>query len=160
MRLTTKGRYAVTAMMDLALHESRGPVTLTDIAANQSISLSYLEQLFARLRRNGLVRGLRGPGGGYRLGRAAGEITIAQIIHAVDEKVDATRCEGRENCRDGERCITHDLWDELSRRMQSFLDGITLADVVEWPCVREVAERQDAASATSTEVQPARSNAA
>lgn len=143
MRLTTKGRYGVTAMMDLAIHESFGPVTLTDIASSQNISLSYLEQLFAGLRRAGLVKGLRGPGGGYRLARPAQEISIAQIIAAVDEKVDITSCGGEENCQQGERCLTHDLWTDLSRQVYDFLDGITLGELTEWPCVREVAARQD-----------------
>lgn len=126
MKLSTKGRYAVTAMMDLALHEARGPVTLAEISHGQGISLSYLEQLFAQLRRQRLVRGVRGPGGGYRLARPAAEITVADIILAVDEPVDATRCGGREDCDEGERCLTHDLWSELSEQIQDFLDGITL----------------------------------
>jgi len=143
MRLTTKGRYAVTAMMDLAIHEVAGPVTLTDIANSQAISLSYLEQLFASLRKAGLVRGMRGPGGGYRLAIPPQEITIAQIIAAVDERVDATRCGGNEDCQDGERCLTHELWADLSRQLYEFLDGITLGDLTQWPCVRETALQQD-----------------
>ena len=144
MRLSTKGRYAVTAMLDLAIHDKSGPVTLNDISQCQGISLSYLEQLFARMRRNGLVEGVRGPGGGYRLSAPANQITIAQIISAVDEKVDATRCGGEENCQEGDRCLTHELWCELSRQIYEFLDGITLAQVVERPSVQEVVERQDA----------------
>jgi len=144
MRLTTKGRYAVTAMMDLAIHGPRGPVTLNDIAFNQHISLSYLEQLFAKLRQNGLVRGTRGPGGGYQLARAAGQISVAEIISAVDEKVDATRCGGKQNCQDGERCLTHELWSDLSHQLYEFLDGIKLGELVQWPCVKEVAARQEA----------------
>ncbi len=144
MRLTTKGRYAVTAMMDLAIHDRSGPVTLTEIAASQHISLSYLEQLFAALRKAGLVRGLRGPGGGYRLAKPAHEISIARIIAAVDEKVDVTRCGGDENCQEGERCLTHTLWSQLSRQLYDFLDRITLGEAIEWPSVKEVAARQDA----------------
>ncbi len=145
MRLSTKGRYAVTAMLDLALHDGQGAVTLQDISQCQGISLSYLEQLFARLRREGLVRGTRGPGGGYRLALPAEQITMARIIRAVDEKVDATACGGVEDCQDGERCLTHDLWCELSRQIHDFLDGITLASFTARPRVREVAERQDSA---------------
>ncbi|HSH41404.1 MAG TPA: Fe-S cluster assembly transcriptional regulator IscR [Arenicellales bacterium] len=143
MKLSTKGRYAVTAMMDLALHQDRGPVTLADISRCQGISLSYLEQLFARLRRSELVTGVRGPGGGYRLARSANAITVADIIVAVDENVDATRCRGRENCQNGERCLTHDLWSELSAQIYHFLDGITLADLAAQPQIRLVSRRQD-----------------
>jgi len=173
MRLTTKGRYAVTAMMDLALNDERtsgrnrednsadnvedrvsgnrnaatGSETLTkialsDIAANQDISLSYLEQLFAKLRRHGLVEGVRGPGGGYRLARPAGSISVADIVTAVDEVVDVTRCAGRENCQDGERCLAHELWSDLSQKVFEFLDGITLGELVSQPRTREVAKRQ------------------
>jgi len=131
MRHSTKGRYAVTAMLDLALHSGKGPVTLADISVNQGISLSYLEQLFAALRSKQLVRGVRGPGGGYYLGRPSGEISISDIICAVDEWVEFTRCGGRENCRDGQRCLTHQLWDQLSDEIFRFLSGITLADLVE-----------------------------
>lgn len=130
MRLSTKGRYAVTAMLDLALHAGKGPVTLADISANQGISLSYLEQLFAALRAKKLVRGVRGPGGGYYLGRAAADISVADIICAVDEWVEFTRCGGRNNCRNGQRCLTHSLWDQLSQEIFSFLSGISLADLV------------------------------
>lgn len=143
MRLSTKGRYAVTAMMDLAIHEQLEPVTLADISICQGISLSYLEQLFAKLRRHGLVEGVRGPGGGYRLSRPSTQITIAQIITAVDESVDAKRCGGKEDCQHGERCLTHELWDELSRRLYSFLDGITLSQFANRPEVQEIARRQD-----------------
>lgn len=143
MRLTTKGRYAVTAMMDLAIHQSKRPVTLQDIATGQEISLSYLEQLFAKLRRNGLVKGTRGPGGGYRLAKPAEEISIAAIILAVDERVDITRCGGKEDCQDGERCLTHDLWTELSAKIFDFLDNITLGELVQRPGVQAVAERLD-----------------
>jgi len=144
MRLTTKGRYAVTAMMDLAIHQNGSPVTLTDIAEHQELSLSYLEQLFSRLRKAKLVKGLRGPKGGYQLARTASEITIAEIIMAVDESVDITQCRGRENCNEGEQCLTHELWSHLSQQVYQFLDGMTLAEVVKWPCVQAVAARQDA----------------
>ena len=143
MRLTTKGRYAVTAMLDLALHHDTGPVALGDIAHRQGISLSYLEQLFAQLRRRGLVCSTRGPGGGYRLGRTAQQIAVADVIWAVDESVDATRCGGLENCQGEERCLTHDLWQDLSRQIHDFLCGIDLAQLVERRRVREVAARQD-----------------
>ena len=144
MRLTTKGRYAVTAMMDLTLHGADRAVTLTDIATHQSISISYLEQLFALLRSNGLVQGSRGPGGGYRLARPAAEISVAHIVTAVDEELDVTRCKGRESCQDGERCLTHDLWSELSDRLYEFLDGISLAELIQRPDVRAASARQDA----------------
>lgn len=142
MRLSTKGRYAVTAMIDLALHNDVGPVALTDIADTQKISVSYLEQLFARLRKNGLVTGMRGPGGGYRLARPAAEITVAEIITAVDEPIDMTRCAGKEDCQDGEKCLTHELWVDLSKQLYDFLHGISLGQVVQWPAVQRVAERQ------------------
>ena len=143
MRLSTKGRYAVTAMMDLAIHEPKGPVTLADISLCQDISLSYLEQLFAKLRKNGLVKGVRGPGGGYRLARPGSEISIAQIISAVDEKVDATLCSGEENCQKGERCLTHELWLGLSQRIYEFLDNMSLEDFLSRPAVQEIIDRQD-----------------
>ncbi len=143
MRLTTKGRYAVTAMLDLALHAGGGPVCLGDISRRQEISLSYLEQLFARLRRNGLVASVRGPGGGYRLRRAPETIHIAQIIDAVDEAYEATACEGRGGCqRVGEICITHDLWDDLSQQIHTFLSAITLAELVSRGDVQRVSRRQ------------------
>jgi len=131
MRLSTKGRYAVTAMLDLALHTEKGPVTLADISASQGISLSYLEQLFAALRGKQLVRGVRGPGGGYYLAKSAADISIADIICAVDEWVEFTRCGGRENCRDGQRCLTHYLWDQLSDEIFGFLSKISLAELVQ-----------------------------
>ena len=143
MRLTTKGRYAVTAMLDLALNQGKGAVTLQDIALKQEISLSYLEQLFAKLRRDGLVKGTRGPGGGYRLAQGAEAISVAAIISAVDEKADMTRCGGEANCQDGKKCLTHELWADLSREIYKFLVGISLADLVNRPEVQEVAERQD-----------------
>ena len=145
MRLTTKGRYAVTAMLDLALHHAQGPINLADISHRQGISLSYLEQLFARLRRQGLVASARGPGGGYLLGREAEQISVAQVINAVDESVDATRCGGQENCQGQERCLTHDLWDELSHQITRFLDGISLGDLIQRSTVRQVSQRQEGA---------------
>ena len=145
MRLTTKGRYAVTAMLDLALNLGKGAVTLQDIALKQEISLSYLEQLFAKLRRDGLVKGTRGPGGGYRLAQNAEAISVAAIITSVDEKADMTRCGGEANCQDGKKCLTHELWADLSLEIYKFLDGISLADLVNRPEVQEVAERQEIA---------------
>lgn len=130
MRLSTKGRYAVTAMLDLAINGKNGPVTLADISENQGISLSYLEQLFSALRSKELVRGVRGPGGGYYLGKSIDEISIANIICAVDEWVEFTRCQGRQNCTGGARCLTHTLWDDLSTEIYNFLAGITLDDLV------------------------------
>ena len=143
MKLTTRGRYAVTAMLDLALHQHKGPVSLAEIAERQGISLSYLEQIFSRLRRSELVSSTRGPGGGYRLSRAETDISIADVIKAVDEMVDATRCGGMQNCQGEERCLTHDLWHDLSHQIQDFLTGIDLAQLVERRSVREVAARQD-----------------
>ncbi len=131
MKLTSKGRYAVTAMLDLALHTHEGPVTLAGISERQGISLSYLEQLFTRLRKQGLVSSTRGPGGGYSLSRPASEIPVADVVTAVDESVDATRCGGRGNCQGGKRCLTHDLWTELSDQIYSFLSDITLGQLVE-----------------------------
>jgi Rrf2 family iron-sulfur cluster assembly transcriptional regulator len=142
MRLTTKGRYAVTSVLDLALNCGGKPVSLSDISSRQSISLSYLEQLFAKLRRAGLVRSVRGPGGGYHLGRAPESINIAQIIDAVNEEIDATNCGGRGNCQGGQRCLTHNLWCDLSRQMHGFLSSITLADLVQQGDVRAVYCRQ------------------
>lgn len=143
MRLTTKGRYAVTAMLDLALHRDQGPINLAEISARQGISLSYLEQLFSRLRKRGLVASARGPGGGYLLGLEANAISIADVIRAVDESVDATRCGGQQNCQAHERCLTHDLWEELSQHISGFLAGITLADLLQRRTVRQVSNRQD-----------------
>ncbi|HNW78238.1 MAG TPA: Rrf2 family transcriptional regulator [Candidatus Competibacteraceae bacterium] len=142
MRLSTKGRYAVTAMMHLAIHDKYGPVTLAEISQCQGISLSYLEQLFAKLRKQGLVEGVRGPGGGYRLARSPEQVTVANIIGAVDERLDTTRCLGHENCQEGRRCLTHELWTDLSRQIFGFLEGITLAQFVERPAVCEVVRRQ------------------
>jgi Rrf2 family iron-sulfur cluster assembly transcriptional regulator len=143
VRLTTKGRYAVTAMLDLALHHGQGPITLADIAQRQGISLSYLEQLFSRLRKRELVSSVRGPGGGYTLGRDASEICVAEVISAVDESVDTTRCGGAHNCHNNQRCLTHDLWQDLSRRIHTYLSQISLHDLMQRRGVRDVAQRQD-----------------
>ncbi len=143
MRLTTKGRYAVTAMLDLAYHSPSRPVTLTDIATRQTISLSYLEQLFARLRKAGMVKGVRGPGGGYKLSRDSSQINIADIIEAVDEQVDSTKCGGEGNCQNNQPCLTHDLWMGLSDQIRSYLKGISLGSLLEQDMVSEVARRQD-----------------
>ncbi|MEK6550713.1 MAG: Rrf2 family transcriptional regulator [Pseudomonadota bacterium] len=142
MKLTTKGRYAVTAMLDLALHYEKGAVTLADIARRQGISLSYLEQLFAKLRRSGLVDSIRGPGGGYNLAMAPGKISVAEIVIAINENIDARRCAGEKNCHGDEMCLTHQLWEDLSQRIYDFLHGITLADLVARPHVQQVATRQ------------------
>ncbi len=132
MRLTTKGRFAVTAMIDLGLRQSSGPVTLAAISQRQQISLSYLEQLFGKLRRHDLVESTRGPGGGYTLARAPAEITVADIILSVDEPMDATQCSGKENCLgEGERCMTHELWASLNARMVEFLQSISLQKLVD-----------------------------
>jgi len=130
MRLTTKGRYAVTAMLDLSINYQNGPITLSDISKRQGISLSYLEQLFSKLRKNGLVDSARGPGGGYRLSRDAAEIAVGEIITAVDEKIDATNCGGKGDCLNGGPCLTHELWCDLSSQIRDFLDGITLGQLV------------------------------
>jgi Rrf2 family iron-sulfur cluster assembly transcriptional regulator len=143
VRLTTKGRYAVTAMLDLAFHSDTKPVTLTDIAARQTISLSYLEQLFSRLRRANMVKGIRGPGGGYTLADTADKINIADIIAAVDEPLDATKCGGEANCQKEQACLTHDLWMGLSEQIKDYLKGITLAQLLEKHHVQSVAKRQD-----------------
>lgn len=135
MRLTTKGRFAVTAMLDLAINEAhddtnKKPVTLAAISERQDISLSYLEQLFSKLRRQGLVKSVRGPGGGYNLAKAHNEISVSEIINAVDEQIDATQCGGNENCKDEGRCMTHDLWTALNMKILEYLSGVTLADMV------------------------------
>jgi Rrf2 family iron-sulfur cluster assembly transcriptional regulator len=130
MRLTTKGRFAVTAMLDLALHEVDRPVTLAGISERQDISLSYLEQLFSRLRRNGLVKSVRGPGGGYRIAMPLQAISISDIITAVDEQIDATQCGGQENCQGEKRCMTHELWTSLNFKILEYLSGVSLADLV------------------------------
>lgn len=143
MRLTTKGRYAVTAMLDLAVHNMEGPIALADISERQGISLSYLEQLFAKLRKTGLVASTRGPGGGYTLGKPAAEIAVADVIAAVDETVDATRCGGQKNCQHDLPCLTHDLWEDLNRQIRNFLSGISLGDLINRGVTREIANRQD-----------------
>jgi len=144
VRLTTKGRYAVTAMLDLALHGTDRPVSLADISSRQNISLSYLEQLFAKLRRNELVSSVRGPGGGYRLSRSGSEIFVAQIIDAVNEAVDATGCGGNADCQQGEVCLTHHLWCDLSEQIHTFLSAISLTDLVDRREVQNISARQDA----------------
>ncbi|MFQ5659937.1 MAG: Fe-S cluster assembly transcriptional regulator IscR [Gammaproteobacteria bacterium] len=143
MKLTTKGRYAVTAMLDLALHHGQGPINLAEISSRQGISLSYLEQLFSRLRKQGLVASTRGPGGGYLLGRPSEEISVAEVICAVNETVDATRCGGSKNCQGDERCLTHDLWEELSLQIADFLGSISLANLVERKTVKQTSQRQE-----------------
>jgi Rrf2 family iron-sulfur cluster assembly transcriptional regulator len=142
MRLTTKGRYAVTAMLDLALHVNHGPVSLSDISHRQGISLSYLEQLFAKLRKQSLVTSVRGPGGGYLLSRDNDEIFVAEIIDAVNESVDATGCKGRSDCQSGATCLTHHLWCDLSNQIHDFLNQISLGQLVLRQDVKQVAERQ------------------
>lgn len=142
MRLTTKGRYAVTAMLDLAINSEAGPVSLAEISKRQEISLSYLEQLFAKLRRNGLVASVRGPGGGYQLQDQPAGISIAKIIDSVSESIDATRCQGRGDCQHGDTCLTHHLWCDLSDAIYSFLDEITLSDLLARRDVQKAAERQ------------------
>lgn len=144
MRLTAKGRYAVTAMLDLAVHRDDGPISLADISERQGISLSYLEQLFAKLRRNGLVKSVRGPGGGYQLSRDDSKIFVAQIIDSVDENVDATRCQGKADCQNGETCLTHELWSDLSEQIHQFLSEIDLGSIIAKREVQQVAERQQA----------------
>lgn len=143
MRLTSKGRYAVTAMLDVALHAKAGPVPLADISLRQGISLSYLEQLFARLRKHGLVQSVRGPGGGYQLGLDAADISVSAVISAVDESVDATRCQGKSDCQSGAKCLTHSLWTDLSDRIEDFLTNITLGELVRKNEVQNVAKRQE-----------------
>lgn len=143
MKLTTRGRYAVTAMLDLALHADQGPVSLADISERQEISLSYLEQLFARLRRHKLVESTRGPGGGYSMSRPLSEVAVVHIVKAVDESVDATQCGGQKNCHQHGRCLTHDLWEGLSQQVEEFLSGISLQDLIDREPVRKVSEQQD-----------------
>ena len=154
MKLTSKGRYAVTAMLDLALHERSGPVPLPHIARRQDISLSYLEQLFTRLRKQGLVDSTRGPGGGYSLRRPAAAISVAEVIAAVDETIDNTRCSGAVNCHEGDQCLTHELWAELGDQIFGFLDGISLQELLDTKETRGIAARQDASFAPETAVTP------
>ncbi|WP_372870621.1 Fe-S cluster assembly transcriptional regulator IscR [Shewanella sp.] len=143
MKLTSKGRYAVTAMLDVAIHSAQGPVPLADISERQGISLSYLEQLFAKLRKHGLVASVRGPGGGYRLGLEAEGISVGMVVHAVDESVDATRCQGAGNCQGGHRCLTHSLWGDLSKQISDFLNGISLAALMNKRDVQYISLQQD-----------------
>lgn len=143
MKLTSKGRYAVTAMLDVTMHAAHGPVSLADISERQAISLSYLEQLFSKLRKHGLVISVRGPGGGYRLGRCSAQIAIADVISAVNESVDATKCQGKGNCQGGDQCLTHSLWHGLSQRIEEFLQSISLAELVAKNDVKTVSKRQD-----------------
>jgi len=143
VKLTTKGRYAVTAMLDLAIHENGGPIALADIAHRQGISLSYLEQLFSRLRKHKLVNSVRGPGGGYSLGHPPARIFIADVIAAVDEKVDTTRCGGKHNCQGSLPCLTHELWHDLGQRIEEYLSRISLQSLMEREAVMSIAARQD-----------------
>jgi len=155
MRLTTKGRFAVTAMIDLAMRQTGGPVTLSAISERQRISLSYLEQLFGRLRRRNLVTSVRGPGGGYMLALPPERISVADIIVAVDEPLDATQCGGKENCLDDKRCMTHDLWATLNTKMHEYLSSVSLADLVEQQRGRPVSVLQDCRSDARTKPQAA-----
>ena|SRR5689334_5704497 len=141
MRLTTKGRFAVTAMMDLALHHGSGPVTLAEISGRQKISLSYLEQLFGKLRRHQLVESVRGPGGGYVLAKDMEQVTVTEIILAVDEPIDATQCGGKENCHDDRKCLTHDLWANLNQRIFDYLGGVNLRQLVDSEKAKEAAKQ-------------------
>jgi len=150
MRLTTKGRYAVTAMLDLAINQHRGPIRLAAISDRQGISLSYLEQLFAHLRRRDLVKSVRGPGGGYQLRREADSISIAEVIAAVNEDTDATRCGGKGGCQDGDTCLTHHLWMDLSDRIRDFLQDISLGDLVSRHEIREISRAQQRRSGDRT----------
>ena len=143
MRLTTKGRYAVTAVLDLALHQDNGPVSLAAISERQQISLSYLEQLFAKLRRNEIVSSTRGPGGGYMLKNKVDEISVSDIILAVDESCKVVDCADSDGCHGDYQCLTHDLWQELSNEIRSFLDGITLSEIMTQGAVQDVKIRQD-----------------
>ena len=158
MRLTSKGRYAVTAMLDVALHSQQNPVPLADISERQGISLSYLEQLFSKLRKAGLVASVCGPGGGYRLGMDSYAISIGTVIAAVDESVDATKCNGKGDCQGGTRCLTHTLWRDLSSRITDFLNNITLGELMMDNEVLEVSDRQDLHLAVSQRVSQNNSN--
>jgi Rrf2 family iron-sulfur cluster assembly transcriptional regulator len=150
MRLTTKGRYAVTAMLDVALHAHAGPVSLAEISSRQGISQAYLEQLFAKMRSKKLVNSLRGPGGGYTLAKPGAEISVSQIINSVGEGIDATRCRGEGNCDDGLTCLTHELWSDLSQRIDEFLSEITLATLVAEPRINCLAVLQEARTDAET----------
>jgi len=142
MRLTTKGRFAVTAMIDVAMQSTKGPATLAGVSDRQKISLSYLEQLFGKLRRCGLVESVRGPGGGYRLSRRPQDISVAEVITAIGEGIDTTQCQGNRDCQDGDECLTHQLWTKLGREIFDFLNGITLASFIERDDVNKVIQRQ------------------
>ena len=156
MRLTTKGRYAVTAMLDLAIRAKDKPVNLADISERQGISLSYLEQLFAKLRKNDLVASVRGPGGGYKLSRSADDLYVADIIDAVNESVSMTSCkdEDETGCQDGNRCLTHVLWADLSEQIHEFLEGISLGSLVARNEVQEVSDRQERDQKNSEGLRP------
>lgn len=143
MKLTTKGRYAVTAMLDIALHQAAGPVSLCAIAQRQRISQTYLEQLSTRLRRAGLLASVRGPAGGYYLDRKADDISVGDIIMAINEEMDSTRCQGAENCDQGLPCLTHQLWEDLNTTIHQFLANISLVDLMNKPQVKNTALRQD-----------------
>ena len=155
MRLTTKGRFAVTAMIDVAMHNGKGPVTLAAVSDRQKISLSYLEQLFGKLRRHGLVDSVRGPGGGYNLARNATAVSVADIILAVDEPIDATQCGGKENCLDDRRCMTHELWASLNTHIFSFLRSVSLEQLVRQQDKREVNVLQDHRALAGKKSEPA-----
>jgi Rrf2 family iron-sulfur cluster assembly transcriptional regulator len=155
MRLTTKGRFAVTAMIDVAMHNGRGPVTLAGVAERQKISLSYLEQLFGKLRRHGLVDSVRGPGGGYNLARPATGVSVADIITAVDEPIDATQCGGKENCQDDKRCMTHELWASLNTHIFTFLSSVTLEHLVRQQDKQPVSVLQDHRAPPGKKSEPA-----
>jgi len=155
MRLTTKGRFAVTAMIDVAMHNGAGPVTLAGVAERQKISLSYLEQLFGKLRRYGLVDSVRGPGGGYNLARAATGVSVADIITAVDEPIDATQCGGKENCQDDKRCMTHELWASLNTHIFAFLNSVTLEQLVRQQDKQPVTVLQDHRAPPGKKPEPA-----
>lgn len=151
MKLSTKGRYAVTALLDVAMHVRSGPVSLSEIAERQHVSLSYLEQLFGKMRRRGLVESIRGPGGGYVLAHDAEDISIVDVILAVDESIDNTQCGGAANCQHDEKCLTHDLWRDLNEQIQGFLGGISLHDLAEKRSTRQVAARQNESQVVSVE---------
>jgi len=154
MRLTTKGRFAVTAMIDLALHHGSGPVTLAEISGRQKISLSYLEQLFGKLRRHHLVESVRSPGGGYHLARDMREVSVADIILAVDEPIDATQCGGKENCQDDQKCLTHDLWAALNERIFDYLGAVSLRQLVDSQKAKEMAQESGVAQVHDMRVMP------
>ena len=149
MKLTTKGRYAVTAVLDLAIHQHKGPVSLAAISERQSISLSYLEQLFSKLRRNDVVKSTRGPGGGYKLLKDPEDITISEIIVAIDENCQVASCEDADRCKGEFQCLTHDLWQEISNEIRGFLDGITLAEVMAGDLEPDILIKQDKSVAMS-----------